>query len=158
MNGKKRTNEHRVYWHAVWDRALKNMPHRNSQTHKIWMDQPTGTTPSGEAIRGQAHGTIQIVEGRVQKLVPVRYGQRAALARILGYYVIYKGRTQVHSQRMYHELTTCPEPREPAKRKLLLDLAGPNGTEIARKLLARMGTPMKWYTAYHTDDYKQMID
>jgi len=148
----KRTNEHRAYWKGVWRQALENMPHRNSQKTKIWMDQPVGTTPIGDAIRGQAHGTIQIVEGRVQKLVPVRYGQRSALARILGYYVIYKGRTQLHSQRMYHELNSGPEPREPAKRALLLALSGRAatvgglvGTELALKLLKEKGTPMKWY-------------
>jgi len=141
----KRTTEHRAYWKRVWQQALTNMPHRDSQKSKVWMDQPVGTTPIGEAIRGQAHGTIQIIDGRVQKLVPVRYGQRAALARILGYYVIYKERVQVHSQRMYHELNESPEPRDPAKRKLLLDLAGPKGTHIARELLAEKGVLQKWY-------------
>ena len=140
-----RLDAHRKQWRGIWHQALKNMPHRNSQKTKIWVEQPAGTTPIGDVIAGQAHGTVQIVEGRVQKLQPVRYGQRSALARILGYYVNYKGRMQVHSQRMYHDLSTCPEPRDPAKRQLLLDLAGPVGTELALELLAGKGVPIKWY-------------
>lgn len=134
-------------WLHVWNRALKNMPCR-IKTIVQWTKQEVGTTPLPTFIKASAKKQMKQVGGVVFKRETSHteeYGRHNTLTRVLGMH----HKTGKHVGKPNHHWThnamySGVKPRNPARRELLLQLAGSNGNAIARTILAQQGI-IHWY-------------
>jgi hypothetical protein len=136
------------YWKKIWRKAYDNMPTRiNVQKLEQWHEQEPGSTTLPDFIKGSAHGTMRHgQDGTVLKKVVIRRAHRmgpySALTRLLEY-ARFDGRQKMRTYTVYQAMANGSRPNTEKRRKLLLKLAGPDGTRIAAEMLGRRFQPLK---------------
>lgn len=133
------------HWRGVWFAAKDNMPYRCSRKKiKQWLkaDRPV---PIGEFIKGQAKGIMEmrnnvVFELNIDEKINL-YGQHMALTYVMGYKLTKNSKTpgRPANEWIRSSIERGNEPRDPAKRKLLLALASPHGRELAIQKLTELG-------------------
>lgn len=133
--------KHADYWSAVWHKAIRNMPVKVKVFYvEEYRPVEPGTLPIPEYIAHQ-HDRYFIRNGQVHELVtiPAYYhtGAYSTIARLLGYWTTSRstGQKKPGHNRIYNAKSWGNCPRDPAKRELLLKFAGPDGYELAKKML-----------------------
>jgi hypothetical protein len=134
------SEQDRTHWQRIWLRAYHNMPvHLKRRTHTFWEKQASGTVTVPQFIKGQARGTMRMVDNDtiVEKHVKIvktwRSNKHSNLSRLLNYKQRTKWGMNVSVQRGM-AYGTCP--REKSKRALLIQLASKRGQHLALKLLS----------------------
>ena len=151
---KKSSEEHHAKWKAIWLAAESNMPARvRIQTEEYWERCPYKVSV-GVLLKGLAEGKLEIENGRVfeklEKKLRIRYGRRALMARLLGYYGTFRhgekeGQRFPHNQRIYEAIGSGSKPRDPEKAKLLEALASKGGRSLAIQLMQQQGIRLHLY-------------
>ena len=134
-------------WHLLWTAAYDNMPVRVKHD-RDWIEQKRGVTKLPDFIKGVAKKRMKQVDGVLFaiKEKPVQYGRHMALCRCLD--MVTRFSKQGNNGRLNHHWLSNAmvgvKPRDPARRGMLLRLAGPNGNAIARQKLTELGI-IHWY-------------
>lgn len=129
-------------WYVIWQRAFDNVPPR-VKYEQCWQPQEFGATKLVEYIKGRARKTHRVVGGVVEINKPKRieYGRASALCRILNMTLSEKSRHPgvANTNWLFNAKNAGAVPRDPARRELVLALAGPEGRKIAIAKLTELG-------------------
>lgn len=135
-------HQHHIYWYKIWHTAMyQNMPYRIAYK-KAWVEREPGTTHLADFIRKEVRGKMKVVDNTVYEWAQgggYSYGRQSALALLMGYNLKKGGHNAV-----YVNAARGSMPRDPAKRKLLLQLAGENGKELAFQMLKKLRPRFKY--------------
>lgn len=138
-----------LYWHQLWDAALKNMPGRRKLIPMV-IERALPPTSIGDIIKGLAQGKIHrhpdgyvvYEDGHKVHL----YGQQNCLTRIMQYTTVradlkdrHKHRVVLAHNTVYSNWRRGSQPKDKWRRELLKKLAGPKGKKLAIKLLKQQG-------------------
>jgi len=133
------------YWRKIWRKAYDNMPSRvNVQRKETWVLQKTNTTPLPVFIKESLKGNMRQDDGIYKKVIvstAFRQGQHSALTKLLQYAKTRRD-GRFPNDTVYQSIVNGRMPKEEWRRKLLLELAGPDGTRIAAEKLGAEFRPI----------------